>query len=345
MSSASTIAYRHESERVAHRLGLPVHGPGADEAIVDYCRETVKELTGKLGLPETMDELLSHVATCLSVDFFEVRTDEDLERLRAKYPPRDEPAIIAVLRELDGDLDAITIRRTSPQQWDRRYLAVINCRDKHYHRRYFSKWHELTHLLIEGEQLALAFRQTPIDRPDPGEVLVDKIAAELAFLPEIVGPHAKQCIRRHGITLDAVDALCRAVAPEASRRAASVALIRHTDRPAWYLRCKMSLKPSEKKKLSDPNASADAPEPKLRVMEAPDNPAARGSGIRLHPWMRAPEAGIIARSLESARGVSGTEPLSAWVTDEGRWDDDELLLIDCVATGDQVVALVSLEDG
>ena len=261
MSSASTIAYRHESERVAHHLGLPVHGPGADAAIVDYCREKVTELTGKHGLPATMDELLAQVATCLSVEFFEVHTDEDLERLRTKYPPRDEPAIIAVLREVDGDLDAITIRRKSPQEWDRRYLAVINCRGKHYHRRYFSKWHELTHLLIEGEQLALAFRQTPVDRPDPGEVLVDKIAAELAFLPEIVAPHARRCIRQHGITFDAVDALCRAVAPEASRRAASVALIRHADRAAWYLRCKMSLKPAEKNSLSDPNAPAEAPNP------------------------------------------------------------------------------------
>ena len=54
---------------------------------------------------------------------------------------------------------------------------------------------------------------------------------------------------------------------------------------------------------------------------------------------------MIARSLESAQDLSGTEPLSAWVTNESRRDDEELLLVDCITTGDQVVALVSLTDG
>ena len=212
--------YLYETERVARQLGLPAYGPGADAAIVNYCRDEVARLAGGHGLPGTMDQLLAQVATCLSVEFFEIRSDDDLERLRDRCPPDKEPAIIQVLHELEGDVDAITIRRKTPEPWDCRYLAVINCRGKHYYRRYFTKWHELTHLLIEGEQLTLAFRTTTTERPDPGEVLVDKVAAELAFLPDIVASHAARCLQQFGVSFDSVDALRAAVAPgsEPARR-------------------------------------------------------------------------------------------------------------------------------
>ena len=55
-----------------------------------------------------------------------------------------------VQAELTDGTDAITIRRRDPGPW-RRYLAVINCRGQHYYRRFFSKWHELTHRLVDGE--------------------------------------------------------------------------------------------------------------------------------------------------------------------------------------------------
>ena len=344
MTRTARANYLHETERVARRLGLPAYGPGTDAAIMNYCRDEVARLAGGHGLPQTMDELLAQVATCLSVQFFEIYSDDDLKRLRDKFPPDKEPAIIQVLHELEGDVDAITIRRKSPEPWDRRYLAVINCRGKHLYRRYFTKWHELTHLLIEGEQLTLAFRTTTTERPDPGEVLVDKIAAELAFLPDIVAPHAARCLQQFGLSFESVDALRAAVAPEASRHAAALALITHAERPAWHLRCKTSLKPKEKRSLSDPNAPTATLEPKLRVMEVSPNQAAKDSGIRVHPWMRVPESGIIAQSQEFTRDLSGTEPLNSWVTSANGPVGEGLLYVDCIARGEQVFALTSLAD-
>lgn len=342
MIGAARADYLHETQRVARHLGLPAYGPGTDAAIVDYCRNEVARLAGGNGLPRTTDQLLAQVATCLSVEFFEIHSDDDLERLRDRFPPDKEPAILQVLHELEGDVDAITIRRKSPEPWDCQYLAVINCRGKHYYRRYFTKWHELTHLLIEGEQLTLAFRTTTAERPDPGEVLVDNIAAELAFLPDIVASHAARCLQRFGVSFDSVDALRAAVAPEASRHAAALALIRHAERPAWHLRCKASLKPKEKRSLSDPNAPTATFEPKLRVMEVSPNQAAKDSGIRVHPWMRVPETGIIAQSLDFMRDLAGTEPLSSWVTSGNVGEG--LLYVDCRASAEQVFALISLAD-
>ena len=68
------------------------------------------------------------------------------------------------------------------------YLAVINCRGWHKSRRYFSKWHEVIHLLLDGKQLRFAFRKRAAKRKHPEEILVDKIAGELAFHPDLFGP-------------------------------------------------------------------------------------------------------------------------------------------------------------
>ena len=344
MSPTARANYLHETERVARHLGLPAYGPGTDAAIVGYCRDEVARLAGGHGLPRTVDQLLTQVATCLSVEFFEIHSDGDLKLLRDRFPPDKEPAILQVLHELDGDVDAITIRRRSPEPWDCRYLAVINCRGKHYYRRYFTKWHELTHLLLEGEQLTLAFRTTAAERPDPGEVLVDKVAAVLAFLPDIVDPHAARCLQQFGLSFESVDALRTAVAPEASRQAAALALITHAERPAWHLRCQTSLKLNEKRSLSDPNAPTSTLEPKLRVMEASPNQAAKDSGIRIHPWMRVPESGIIAQSQELMQDLSGTEPLNSWVTSANGPIGKGQLYVDCLFGGEQVLALASLAD-
>ena len=181
--------------------------------------QEVSRLVAEHGLPSTVDDLLEWVASCLEVEFVEIHSGEDMRNLLGRIPPSAEPAMARVQAELDDKTDAITLRRANPNSWERRYLAVINCQGLHYFRRYFSKWHELTHRLVEGEQLALAFRQTPLDRKDPGEVLVDKVAGELAFFPDIVDPRADQFLHESGITFESIEALRRSVALEASQQA------------------------------------------------------------------------------------------------------------------------------
>ena len=271
MKRQDRAEYIREAERAARHLGLPSHGPATDLAIVDYCRRQVSLLVDEHGLPSTMDELLDRVAACLDVEIVEIHSDEDMRGLLQRVPPSEEPAMTLVQAELTDGTDAITIRRRAPGPW-RRYLAVINCRGQHYYRRFFSKWHELTHRLVDGEQLKFAFRQTLSDRKDPGEVLVDKVAGELAFFPDIVGPRAQECLRQHGLTFEAVDELRRSVAPEASREATALALMRHSGQPAWYLRCGESLKPSEARAAGSEKrrrrARAEAPRPR-RVPQRP----------------------------------------------------------------------------
>ena len=339
MKRQDRAEYIREAERAARHLGLPAHGPSTDLAIVDYCRRQVSLLVDEHGLPSTMDDLLDRVAGCLDVEIVEIHSDEDMRGLLQRIPPSEDPAMALVQAELTDGTDAITIRRRDPGPW-RRYLAVINCRGQHYYRRFFSKWHELTHRLVDGEQLKFAFRQTLSDRKDPGEILVDKVAGELAFFPDIVGPRAQECLRRHGLTFEAVDELRRSVAPEASREATALALMRHSGQPAWYLRCAVSLKHSEARTAGRRNGGS-TPVPRLRVQDAYPNDLASECSTRIHQWMRVPEGGLIARVRMSGVPETGTEPLDEWETSDGGPIGSGRVLVDARVVGDQVLALVS----
>ena len=331
-------AYIRETERTARRLGLPSHGPAADSAIVDYCRRQVSLLTAEHRLPSTVGELLERVAGCLDVEFVEIHSAEDLTNLFDRIPLQVEPALVRVSTEFDNETDAITIRRLSPQPWERRYLSVINCQGRHFSRRFFTKWHELAHRLIDGEQLALAFRQTPVERKEPGEILVDKVAGELAFFPDIVSSPAHVMLNDLGVTFEAVEELRQSVAMEASRQATALALIRYAGCPAWYLRCAVSMKPTESRTASRLNGRAK-PVPKLRVMEVSPNAEAIRLGIRIHQWMRVPESSLVSLAHGSGLDQIGTEQLEEWETSTGGPVGYGRLLVDAQALGDEVYAL------
>ena len=335
--------YIQEVRRTAQHLGLPSLGPSADDAIVEYCRQQVSRLVAEHGLPSTTDQLLDMVASCLDVEVVEVRSDEDMKDLLERVPPSVEPVMARVQAELNDKTDAITLRRANPKPWERRYLAVINCQGRHDFRRYFSKWHELTHRLLEGEQLALAFRQTPLDRKDPGELLVDKVAGELAFFADIVAPRAQQCLRESGLTFESVEDLRRSVAPHASRQTTTRALMRHFDRPAWNLRCAVSLNVSEARRASRRNGTGVFI-PKLRVQEVYANDRASASGVRIHQWMRVPRSSAIAHAHSSGIAWSGFERLEEWETSTGGPIGVAQLFVDARVVGDEVWALVSVAD-
>lgn len=341
MSRGASAEYTRETQRAAQRLGLATYGPDADVAIVEYCRQQVERFAASYGLPPTTGEMLEMVATCLDVEFVEIHSEEDLASLLRRIPPQVDPALARVKAELDNDADAITIRRRSPGQWERRYLAVVNCRAWHYPRRFFTKWHELGHRLLDGEQLMFACRRTPTGQKDPGEVLVDKIAGALAFYPGIVGPSAEASIGVSGLTFESVDALRHRVAHEASRQAAALALLSYVDRPAWYLRCAVALKLSETR--IKPLADSRPVVPKLRVKEAYPNERATQLGPRIHQWMRVPESSLVSLAWHTGVDQTGEEHLEIWETSTSGPIGYGLLSIDTWVVRDEVFVLASTD--
>ena len=344
MNRQTRSAYIRETQHAAKRLGLPSYGPTADASIVEYCHRQVSDWVAEHSLPTTMGELLDLVAVSLDVEFVELASDEDLTNLLDRIPLSVEPALAAIIPEFDAETDAVTIRRQNPQPWERRYLAVINCQDWHYHRRYFTKWHELAHRLVDGEQLKFACRPSSATQKDPGEVLVDKISGLLAFYPDIVAPVAKKHLNDSGLSFQAADALRYSVADEASRQAAALALLPYVGRPAWYLRCGMQFKSSEAR-CRPTIRELRGYVPRLRVIEASPNESAVKSAIRIHRRMRVPETGLISRSLQTGVELSGTELLDNWETSVDGPIGSGFISVDTWIVNDEIFALISLTDG
>jgi len=301
------------------RLGLPAHG-NLETALLRHATEAIAALSTKCA-PGNLSELLEHAATTLGLEIVEVHGDHDLKSLLERIPPTREPALARVRMELDDKTDAVVLQRKNPEPWERRYLAVINCRSWHAHRRYFSKWHELVHLLLEGRQLRLEFRRTCVERKHPEEILVDKIAGELAFFPPVFAPILLEEIGHNSrLTFAALDRVRERIAPEASWHSALLAAVRHSPQPIYAVRAQLGLKKNEEQQARDLLAAVtEPPTAKLRVKEASANAAAEALGIRVHVNMEVPLESVAGIAFESPSITTqtGREDLGLWRTSGG----------------------------
>jgi hypothetical protein len=261
-------AYQGELRAAAKRLGLPLHGD-LESALLKHATNAMAALVASCA-PASLQELLDRAATSLGLEIVEIHGDDDLNDLLRRIPPARDPALARVALELDDVTHAVVLRRQNPEPWERRYLAVINCRGRHGQRRYFSKWHELVHLILEGKQLRLAFRTTKAEHKHPEEILVDKIAGELAFFPAIFDPVLDGEIQRDGrLTFAAIERAKDRIAPEASWHATVLAAVRRAQRPAGLIRARMALKKGEERQAADLLADVSSPPAeKLRVKES-----------------------------------------------------------------------------
>ncbi len=321
MTKVERQAYERELRQVAKRLGLPLRG-NIEDAIIQHCTSELEKWIVTHGQPQTLTDLLKLVSGSLSLDIEEIHEDRDIEQLLRRIPPDHEPAMARLWTELDDETDAITLQRRHHRSWERPYLALINCRDWHAFRKYFSKWHEVVHLLLDGKQLRFAFRRTTVMRRDPEEILVDRIAATLGFYPNIFEPAFQEELKLAGrLTFDVVDQVRQRVAPEASRHATLLACLRHCPCPVYFVRASLGYKRDEERALADLQADhfpdgIPRPEPKLRVREAAATPAVAQLAIRVHRNMEVPPSSIVASAFRDSVGLlhTGSEPLQAWRT-------------------------------
>lgn len=341
MTSDERDAYQRELRVAAKRLGLPVHG-NIESALLRHATEAIAALLSKCS-PGNLSELLDHAATSLGLEIVEVHGDHDLNSLLERIPPTREPALARVRMELDDRTDAVVLQRQNPEPWERRYLAVINCRSWHAHRRYFSKWHELVHLLLEGRQLRLEFRRTGVEHKHPEEILVDKIAGELAFYPPIFVPILLEEIgENRRLTFAAIDRVRQCIAPEASWHATLLAAVRHSPQPIYAIRAQLGLKRNEERQAKDLLSTVtEPPAAKLRVREAIANPAAEALGIRVHLNMEVPADSVAAMAFDSPSGTiqSGREDFGLWRTSRGPIGQGPIL-VEGVRRGDDLWCLL-----
>lgn len=343
--------YELELNRVAKELGLG-RTDNIESMIIEHCLARLRVWVAVHGTPETLTELANGFAASLDLRITEVRTEADIDAVLEEVTPAQKAVIGDLKTEFEGDTDAIIVRRLDPKPWDRAYWAIINCQEWHAYRRYFTKWHEIVHLLLEGQQPAFAFRRTMEKLSEPAEVLVDRVAAALAFYPDMFEPVVREEYTREGrLTFDAIDRVRERIAPDASREATTSACLRHIPSPTWFLQCGMGLSASETRRLNSPQMSffpEEAPETKLRVFKGSSSPSGRDLEIRFHQNMRVPESSIVNLGFHDARGEAkqGTEALDAWETSSGGSIGSGEIYVEVRRSGDdEVWAIASLNAG
>src|SRR5919106_2595186 len=173
--------------KLARDLGIA----GSDDpiaAVINFCERRVKKVLETFPDCHTLTDLLDCVAAKLGTIFETVTTDQDLEQIQKKYVLKGEKIFAGLDKELSEDVFAITYRRNNREPWELEFVSVIDARGSKASRAYFSKWHELAHLLTLTDQLRLSFRRTHVAKNSnsPEEALMEVIAGHFGFYGRIV---------------------------------------------------------------------------------------------------------------------------------------------------------------
>jgi hypothetical protein len=154
--------------------------------ILRFCEKRIERFLQDFPNCASLTQLLEVSASKLGTRFVEIHSDTELDEVRTRYLQQGEKAFVTVHEDLADDVFGVTFKRTSRKSWELPYISLIDCRGQKKFRAYYTKWHELGHLLLLTDQMRLAFRRTHfgLEDKDPEEALVDVIAGNFGFLPE-----------------------------------------------------------------------------------------------------------------------------------------------------------------
>ena len=296
---------------------------GAVAEIIRYCHEKIAEYVAKVGRVRTLDQLQAMLCKRLHLVFEEVWSDEDLDQITKKYVEMGEFGFASLRIQLEGDtfatlMERIHVKAGSPD----RYVAVIDCTGEKAARRFFTRWHEIAHLLTPHRQLELPFHRSNGASDDPVERLMDVIAGEIGFYGPLFEPVLLAELKATGrLTFEGVQRVRDQVCPEASFQATMFACIKQTPMPVILLKAEMAYRKAEAAEVRSKQISMftyPKPKPKLRAVSSTQNQAARDSGFAIHKNMSVPAGSLVATHfaetelLESSQSASGEEELSTW---------------------------------
>ena len=338
-----------EIVRLANTLGIYGHPQPAD-AILSYCFQRVQGWIDEFGGVDSLSTLEKLVCNKLRLKFEYVESDEDYVRILQAYEAKGEVVIRRLLEQLDHATFGGVFQRLHAGPRDRdHYVAVIDCRGAKRHRRFFTKWHELAHILTLNHQMELIFlRDTKVKKPE--EQMMDLIAGRIGFYPSVFQRAFNAELEAYGrFDFGLIQRVRDNVCPEASYESTLHACHVIYDRPCLLVRVGYGLSKSEQQAVSDQqtNFLADnQPIPQLRALSAQSNDAARQSGLRLHRNMRVPAGSHLYRAYQE--GVLGSdypqgncrENLAVWEHSDGRQLPIREVTVYTRMQGDTLLALM-----
>jgi hypothetical protein len=310
--------------------------------ILSHVKRRVRNVAQKFS-SATLNDLLTATAEEVRTVFKEIHSNEDLENLQSTYFALGETGFANLHNELDPRGYAITLKRINPAKWDRAYVSVIDCRGDKAFRTYFSKWHELAHLLTLTQQTRLVFRRTHATAlVDAEEGLMDLIAGEVGFLADFIPSHGFG-----DISFEMIESVRRQVSPDASYQAASIGIVRALPRPCILLEARLALKKSEERNKAQLRLAIPVhvePTASLRAVHVTTNQAARDIGIYLPKNWKVPPESVVAAVFKFGGSARAQETLGWWRTSSGARLPNCQVKVEARRVGDSVIALLVADE-
>lgn len=328
---------------IANALRLPPNGLPAD-AILAYCVERAGAMLADFPDCATPSELLEIMVATLGTSFEAVTSDDELLALQKRYVQSGEFGFATLDKELHGDVYGVTYRKMAVRTGERPFVSVIDCRGDKALRSYFTKWHEIGHLLILTDQQRTTYKRTHArgTSKDPEETLVDAIAGHMGFLPQFLVPEIGS-----DVTFAEVDRIKGKLCPEASLLSSAIAYAKHHRQPCVLIEAKLALKKDEEADLLQGSFGFyEPPAPRLRVQVVVPSGSAKEHGLYIPKNYRVPETSVIHRVHAGLQeyGVA-SECLSLWETSDGKRLGTLPVRVEARNSFDAVLALISPAGG
>lgn len=324
--------------KLAQDLGLKSNYDALAD-IVEFCKKRVLSFVDEFK-PSTLTDLLSVVAAKLDTHFIEIHDDSELEKVKREFLARGEISFANLEDQFASDVFAITFRLLAPRKGDRQFVSIIDCRGQKAWRSYFSKWHELAHLLTLTPQMRLRFCRTHClaDQKDPEEAAMDVIAGVIGFFPALVAEHSSG-----EISFEKIRAIRNELCPEASFQASLIGFATNWCSPALLIQVGLGLRKREKANVAQTSFGfREKPQPVLRALNVTSNEAAREMGLQIHRNMRVPKDSVIQRVWsENADHLTAIENLSSWEASDGTCLPTFAVRVEAKRFGPDTYALIS----
>lgn len=286
-------------------------------AIFNHCDRQIERFLSDIAGCTSLTDMLDWVAAKAGTIFKIVRSDFDLRAVQQEFVDKGEKGFAKLNKDLAPEVFGITYRRQNALPWEPPFVSVIDCRGEKAARSYFTKWHEIAHLLTLTQQLRLVFRRThnSVSGEDPEERLMDRIAGRFGFYAPVF-----QRIVGAGISFAEIERLRLELCPEASAQAAIINFARNWPEPCILIKAEMGFNNREKLQLGQAAFDfLEQPQPVLRAVRATPNDKAREIGFHLFENMRVPEESIISRAYHNGAAPNeAVEDMSWWAGQTAR---------------------------
>lgn len=259
--------------------------------ILRYCDRKVRGFLHDNPDCVSPSDLLDWVASKVGTRFEVANTTQELLCIRQKYVARGEKIFARLVEEFPDDVFGITFRLSNREGWEPEFVSIIDCRDHKSTRRYYTKWHEIAHLLVQTDQMRLSFRRTHCEAglKDPEEALIDVIAGRFAFYQPFIKGHAKG-----ELSFETIEELRARLCPEASQQSALIGFVSAWPEPCLLVQAQPALRKHEQALLGQESFGLiEEPQPSLRAVKVSPNDAAREIGLKIFANMRVPEQSVI----------------------------------------------------